>query len=199
MADDEGGGAPAYGRGSSGGDGGSSSPFLRKLGPLPVWAWMLIALGVAVAVSAWRKNKAASTAAATTAQTNAAAAAGAAQTPPFVIQNYTTTAPGGGPVQQPTGTGGTGSTGGNKAGSSANGEEPYLYGNAQVRYVQQHVGAGGYTQAVYQDVYNAYMQVVHSQGQATADTYHYSWIGPGNVQAIPKGTLSVSQILQNLP
>lgn len=73
----------------AGGSANSSNPFLRKLGPLPMWVWMLLGLAVALIIAFWRKDKAA---ASTTASNQAAAAAGAAeaaQTPPFIIQNYT--------------------------------------------------------------------------------------------------------------
>lgn len=35
-----------------------SSPFLQKLGPLPLWAWMGVGLGVALAYYFWKQNKA---------------------------------------------------------------------------------------------------------------------------------------------
>ena len=47
MADDDTGGGPFY---------------TKKVGPMPVWAWMAIAVGALLAVSTWQKNKAASTA-----------------------------------------------------------------------------------------------------------------------------------------
>ncbi len=37
----------------------SGNVFLRKLGPLPLWAWMGVGLGIALAYYYWRKNKAA--------------------------------------------------------------------------------------------------------------------------------------------
>lgn len=46
----------------------AQGPFLKgsilwqKKGPLPVWAWALIGLGVVLAISMWRRNSAASTA-----------------------------------------------------------------------------------------------------------------------------------------
>ena len=49
----------------------TSEPFLkgsliwRKMGPLPVWAWALIVLGVALAWVSWRRNRAAGNEAAT--------------------------------------------------------------------------------------------------------------------------------------
>lgn len=66
-----------------------TSPFTKKLGPLPMWAWMAIALALAVVYSQYQKNKAAAT---TTSATSAAATTGttpADQIPPFIIQNYT--------------------------------------------------------------------------------------------------------------
>jgi hypothetical protein len=54
----------------------SSSPFLRKLGPMPVWAWMAVGLGVALAFSLYQKNKKAASQA-----SQASSAAGGATTP----------------------------------------------------------------------------------------------------------------------
>lgn len=54
----------------------ASNPFLRKIGPLPVWAWMGIGLGVALAYSMWKKNKAAASQ-----SSQASSAAGPATTP----------------------------------------------------------------------------------------------------------------------
>lgn len=81
--------------------------FTRRLGPLPLWAWMALGLGLAVVYSQWRKNKAA--AATQAAQASATTTAG--QTPPFIIQNYaqvpgapvtpTTPTPPGTPVPSP--------------------------------------------------------------------------------------------------
>lgn len=39
---------------------GGGSFITRKVGPLPMWAWMAIGLGVALAVSVWRNNRSAS-------------------------------------------------------------------------------------------------------------------------------------------
>lgn len=198
---------PSTGDGKSASGGGNA--FTRKLGPLPVWAWMGIGLGAALAYSSWRKNKATSTSQASTVNPTGTATGvqTASQTPPFIIQNYTTGNGGGaGPRRAKggttTGASSTTSVTAQPVGSSA-AEEPYLYGHQQLDYLQQHLQSSsnpaGYTQGVYQDVSNAYMQVVHSQGQNQADSYHYSWIAPGNVQAIPQNALSVSQVLQNLP
>lgn len=93
-------------------------------------------------------------------------------------------------------------SGNSPVGSSPN-EEPYLYGHQELDYIKNNETSSsnpnGYTPQLYQDVLNAYMSVLHSQGQDQADAYHYSWIGPGNVQAIPQNSTSASQTLQNLP
>jgi LysM repeat protein len=87
MAEEEGGegGAPAPRRSSGG------NVFTRKLGPAPVWLWMAGLLGVALAFTSYRSNKAKATGATGTAASAASTAAGtaASQTPPFIIQNYT--------------------------------------------------------------------------------------------------------------
>lgn len=65
---------------------GPSGQFLtQRMGPLPVWAWMLVTLGAALMYFQWRKNRAAAAASSTT----SASSSTAAQTPPFIIQNYT--------------------------------------------------------------------------------------------------------------
>lgn len=74
--------------------GGGDNVFTRKLGPAPVWLWMLGGLGVALGVFYFRKNKQTQAAAASTAQDTSS------QTPPFIIQNYTTV-PGQGPAGPP--------------------------------------------------------------------------------------------------
>lgn len=53
--------------------GGGDNVFMRKLGPLPMWAWMGVGLGAALAFASWQKNK---KAAAATASQNANAATG---------------------------------------------------------------------------------------------------------------------------
>lgn len=55
----------------------SGSPFLRKLGPLPLWAWMGIGLGLALAFSLWEKNK---KAAASSSQASSSGSTGAVST-----------------------------------------------------------------------------------------------------------------------
>lgn len=72
-----------------GGGGGTASVFKRQIGPMPMWAWMAIVLGLAVAYASYKRNKTAKAGAAagTTGATGAVQTAD--QTPPFIIQNYT--------------------------------------------------------------------------------------------------------------
>jgi hypothetical protein len=67
--------------------GGGGFSFTRKIGPLPVWAWMAVILGLAVAYSSYRKNRQAASGTNATGATTAGTQT-AAQTPPFVIQNF---------------------------------------------------------------------------------------------------------------
>jgi LysM repeat protein len=55
----------------------------HKYGPLPLWAWGGLALGGALGLSAWRKNKAAKT----TATVDQASTVSTSQTPPYVVIN----------------------------------------------------------------------------------------------------------------
>jgi hypothetical protein len=71
-----------------------SGVFARKLGPLPMWAWMGIGLAVALGYYYWKQNKssaAASSTAQTAASTAASGAAGGTDSslvPQFVNQTY---------------------------------------------------------------------------------------------------------------
>lgn len=56
----------------------------HKYGPLPLWAWGGLGLGGALAISSWRKNKAAAKATPTVDQ---ASTQSTAQTPPYVVIN----------------------------------------------------------------------------------------------------------------
>jgi hypothetical protein len=90
AADDEGdGGRPAGSAGSSGSSGGTGSVFRRKIGGVPMWLIMLALLGIALAYSMWKKNKATASTSATTSTGTTAGTQTAQQTPPFIIQNYT--------------------------------------------------------------------------------------------------------------
>jgi hypothetical protein len=74
--------------------GGSSSPFTRKLGPLPVWAWMGLALAVALGYYFFKQNKAAGAS-----QASSSGSSGSSGTTPsnlvpqFVNQTYVENAP----------------------------------------------------------------------------------------------------------
>lgn len=87
-----------------------SNVFLKKIGPLPLWAWMGIGLAVALGYYYWRQNKASSTAS----QTAGSSTGTTDQNliPQFVNQTYVQ---GGPPEQGPPGPqgppGSTGSTG----------------------------------------------------------------------------------------
>lgn len=87
---------------------GGGNVFTRKLGPAPMWLWMLGGLGAALAFTALRGGKAKKEAPAEPQDTGGTQTA--SQTPPFIIQNY----PGVGVPgpQGPAGaTGATGATG----------------------------------------------------------------------------------------
>ena len=84
----------AKGGGKAGG-----SAFAKKIGPLPVWAWMGIGLVAAIGISALsggkKKNKADQSSQAAqnlSAQQQAALQNAAFQTPPYVTQNYASSA-----------------------------------------------------------------------------------------------------------
>jgi hypothetical protein len=72
--------------------------FTRKIGPLPMWVWVVIVGGAIVAFSLF-KNK---TAGATTPSTSATGT-DASQVPQFVNQTYTTVSPPSAPVPGPPG------------------------------------------------------------------------------------------------
>lgn len=88
-------------------DGGFS--FTRKLGPFPVWVWMIVTLAGAVLYSTWHKNKAAASKTSSTSST--ASTTPTDQTPPFIIQNFPGTSGGTGPAGPAGPAGATGATG----------------------------------------------------------------------------------------
>jgi hypothetical protein len=59
--------------------------FTNKIGPLPMWAWLVIAAGIVIGF-AWYKSKSAGSAA-------AASTTSASQVPDFINQTYTSTVP----------------------------------------------------------------------------------------------------------
>lgn len=83
---DESGSAPPAARASGGG--GASAAYRKRIGPLPVWGWMLAVLVLAVGYYLWKKRTASASAAASTSSA-ATGTTQADQTPPFIIQNYT--------------------------------------------------------------------------------------------------------------
>jgi hypothetical protein len=75
----------------------------------------------------------------------------------------------------------------------------YRYGADEISYLFANIGKYGLTQDVVNDVQKAYMQMVAKVGKQQADLYHYSYIGPGNVQAIPRGETNTTQTVTGLP
>lgn len=78
----------------------SGSLLTSKWGPMPVWAWMLIGLGVAIAFRSWQSNRTAGQ------QQTATTDLSGTTTPPTVYQDYITiTNPINTPPDQPPGQG----------------------------------------------------------------------------------------------
>jgi hypothetical protein len=70
--------------------------FVRKMGPMPLWAWLGVGLGVALAYSMWKKNKAAASASASTSTGSSGDTGGSTDSsliPQFVNQTYVNSAP----------------------------------------------------------------------------------------------------------
>ena len=65
---------------------GGGNVFTRKLGPMPLWAWLLIGLGLAGAYYLYNKNKSSQTAAAST--NNTPGGVDSSLVPQFVNQTY---------------------------------------------------------------------------------------------------------------
>lgn len=72
--------------------GGGGNPLTRKLGPMPLWAWMLVAFTVALGYAYWR-NRQSSSAAATSSGGSTGDTAASADIPQFVNQVYTNPTP----------------------------------------------------------------------------------------------------------
>lgn len=74
--------------------GGGGNVFTRKMGPLPMWGWMAIALLVAVFFYLYNKNKQGATSAGTSPNTvNTPGGVDASLVPQFVNQTYTNVQP----------------------------------------------------------------------------------------------------------
>lgn len=78
-------------KGSSGGN-----TFSRKVGPLPMWAWLLIGVALLVVVYTWKKNQTANTSSSTDATTTSSD-----QIPQYVNQTYVQNFPPGTPSTTP--------------------------------------------------------------------------------------------------
>lgn len=78
----------------SGSSAGNSNIFTRKLGPLPMWAWMAVALVLAIAYYLYKKKSAAAAGAASSGTAaNTPGGVDASLVPQFVNQTYTNTTP----------------------------------------------------------------------------------------------------------
>lgn len=75
----------------------------------------------------------------------------------------------------------------------------YRYGSDEIAYLWSNIGKYGLTSPIVQDIQDSYTKMVAKVGQQQADMYHYSYIGPGNVQAIPRGEANTTQTTTGLP
>lgn len=169
---------------------GLGEPTTKDKIKLPLWLWVVVGTVALAGGYLWYRNR----------QQNAANAASGNQTTPVA------TAPGyvdpttilpmfqGGQPATPTATGN-----GDVYGTSGQDLGQYLYGGAQLAYLNQNIGQFGLTQSEVDDVQQAYNQVSGLHGSTAANLMHYSWISPGNVQAIPQNLLAADQIIQGLP
>lgn len=71
--------------------------FTRHIGPLPMWAWLLISLGLIGVYYVWHRNQAAQQA-----SPSMATGTDASQVPQFVNQTYTSVTPPAAPTPAPT-------------------------------------------------------------------------------------------------
>lgn len=71
----------------------SGNVFTRKLGPLPMWAWMGIALVLAVGYHFYSKSKSSSTTAQTSATNNTPGGVDSSLVPQFINQTYVNGSP----------------------------------------------------------------------------------------------------------
>lgn len=73
--------------------GGGKSTFTRKMGPLPLWAWMGIGLAIGLVYYFYKQNKAASSSATTAGNAQGAGGVDASLVPQFVNQTYVNSTP----------------------------------------------------------------------------------------------------------
>jgi hypothetical protein len=83
---------PAPVRGQAAPGGGSGNPLKRKIGPLPTWAWVLIALAGLLGVAYWR-NRGTSSSSSGSASDSTGDTTDASQVPQFVNQTFTSVSP----------------------------------------------------------------------------------------------------------
>lgn len=102
-------------------EGSGSGTFTRKLGPLPMWAWLAIGTGLLVIVYTWKKNQAASSGNNSTDSEAATQSESDNQIPQFVNQTYVQNYPpdSSGTTTPPPSTGTT-------SGSTTNGNGQYI-------------------------------------------------------------------------
>jgi len=168
----------------------------RKMGPLATWQWLGLATIAGLGFYLYERHKNGGSSAAaqnTTTSTSTPGLTPVAQIPQFVnqvsqtVQNTT-------PITVPT----TGSSAAPTDVYNAAGRDlgQYRYGGDELSYIQQNIGKFGFTQSLYNDVLKAYQQVAAKSGVGQANSMHYSWIGPGNVQAIPVNNVNAVDIKQ---
>lgn len=75
---------------------------------------------------------------------------------------------------------------------------PYLYGQAQITFIQANIGKYGYTQQILNDVQSAYSKVSAKSGSGYANQLHYNWQSAGKVSATQQFQIN-QQPFQVLP
>jgi hypothetical protein len=76
-----------------GGGGGAAGLFKRKIGPFPMWAWLLIGVALILGYVYLKRQQASQAATSATSESTAAQSAVASQIPQFVNQTYTSVTP----------------------------------------------------------------------------------------------------------
>lgn len=194
----------------------------RKIGPLPMWSWLLLAGGVGLIIYRMKGGKSTSstggvsggqftsnssqtgTDASGNQFTNSFSATGDGSLPGMLTTQAGPMPTSGGDVYvnlpAPTQTSGAPASGPpdvfNNQGKDVGN---YRFGQDELSYLTQNKGQFGISDQIIGDIQKAYAQISQQKGQGAAGMYHYSWIGPGNVQAIPQYANSASDIQMNLP
>ena len=204
-------------------EGGGGLNLQRKIGPLPLYAWVMIAGGVGLIIFKLMGSKSATGASGGPgAGTQFSSSTTSTNPQTGVSTSYTASGDGylpgqltfqAGPMPYsggdiyintpaPTNTttpGGPPNEVYNPGGADAGPEGGETYGRSEIAAIQKLVGQYGYTQNIVDDVQAAYNAEVTKNGQAIADAQHYSWLGPSNVQAIPRHLTAQNQITTGLP